>query len=100
MKTISDLLKDKSLQPKKGINSERAYIISQIIDKLENERKINPFYLKGEQKLYLKPFTPKLVGIRLAYLKKNEDLYYLLSTCSQAKSFISTYHYLTKQYRI
>lgn len=53
------------------IKSERAYIISQFVERLNQER--------GE----LKPLAPSYVAFRLSHLKK-DDLYFFLAQCEKA----------------
>lgn len=58
-------------------NSERAHLVGIITDKINLER---------EGTKYSK-VTPRLIGVRVAHLRGNQDLYFLISKCSKAKSF-------------
>lgn len=54
------------------IKSERAYLISLFLERLNQERGT------------LKPLTPSYVAFRLSHLKK-DDLYFFLAQCEKAK---------------
>ncbi len=93
MESIGNLLK---LPIKSKANSERAYIISILVEKLESDRLMNPYYFKGDTKVRIKPFTGRSVAIRVGHFKTNQELYDLLTSCKHGKSFMSTFNYLTK----
>lgn len=97
MKSFSSLVSERTSLPVSKAQSERSYVIGMIAQKLKTERLAKPYYFKGEKKIYLKPITDRMVAIRVSHLKRTEDLYYLLSICSDSKSFGQSFFYWTKQ---
>lgn len=94
MLSIQDLLKVRDTKTK--ANSERAYVIGEIAQQLRIDRLANPFYIKNGKKVKLPEIKDHVVAIRVSYIKSVNDLYYLLSSCKQAKSFSKMFWYLTK----
>ena len=60
----------------KGPQSERADLVGQFTDKLNNERKGTKY----------KQLRPSFVAIKLSHIP-TQDLYYFLKVCSQSGSF-------------
>lgn len=76
MENISDLLKERA-NTKTKINSERAYVISLIVDEINKERPIT-YKVNGKKKT-LGKITPRAVAIKVGHIKNTKDLYFLLS---------------------
>ncbi len=78
--------------------NERDYLINEFTERLKAEWR--PFYFdKLKKKHKVQPWTIKRVAIKLAYIKNLSELYYLLSTCKDAKGdngFTKMFNYLTK----
>lgn len=103
MQSISDMVSKKSeeLKDTKKIGSERSYIIGQIMEELEKDRLVKPFYIKNGKVISLRKNNVVAISSRLSYLKNNQDLYYILSVCKQSKTtFSQLFWYLTKTSKI
>lgn len=73
MESISSYLNDQRLEVNKS-NSKRAYLLSQFLEVINQEREGTKY----------KPLTPKLLGIKLAHLSTS-DLFWFYSTCYDYK---------------
>lgn len=93
MKQLFELL-PKEL-PKTNINSERADIIRIFVEKINETRPCKYKDTRGNVKV-LKKLSPKAVAVRVGYLKKNSDLYYLDSVCRKSNNYVKLWFFLTK----
>jgi len=73
---MNPLFENYKIQEKRDIKSERAYLISQFVEKINLERKGTKF----------KDITPRIVAIKTAHLSIS-DLYFFLKSCEQGDSF-------------
>jgi len=74
---IQQLLKIKELEIKKPkINSERADILSQIVEEINKERPYT--YKVGDKKKTVNKIKPRAVAIKVSHIP-TKDLYYILS---------------------
>lgn len=82
MKLIKNLIQYKA---QKGARSERAEIIGKFTDTLNLERKGTKY----------PPLTYQRIAVKLSHLSL-QDLYYLWSTCVDAKNFSQFFWYTLK----
>lgn len=86
------------LPVKSKANSERACLIEEFVDRINVGRPCT--YLVDGKKKTLQKVTPRAIAVRVGYLKKNSDLYFLLSLCKQSKNFTKTFFYHTKSQKV
>lgn len=80
------------------VNSERASIIKEFVDTINLGRPCT-YEVNGKKKT-LQKVTPRAIAVRVGYLKKNSDLYFLLSICKQSKNFTKTFFFHTKSQKV
>jgi hypothetical protein len=83
MQPIGTLFNIDTVPTKKKINSERAYILSQFIERL-NVNAGQKYKVGGVWKIQ-KEVKPSYIAFKVSHLSL-QDLYYLLSTCKDSKS--------------
>lgn len=76
MKEIGNIIKDFKITENKLINSERAEIISQFVEEINNEREGTKW----------KPIHPRAVAVKLGHIKQKSDLYFFLKKCREYKA--------------
>ena len=76
MPEIKDILKDLETSQRTRIKSERADIVYQFTEAINNERYGTKY----------KPITGRGVAMKLSHLKDNATLYYFLSQCKDYKN--------------
>lgn len=79
-------------------NSERASIIKEFVDRINLGRPC-VYEVNGKKKT-LPKVTGRAIAIRVGYLKRNSDLYFLLSLCKQSTNFTKTFFYHTKSQKV
>ncbi len=82
MQSFSTLFNIETIPTKKKINSERAYVISQFVERLNVNA--GQKYKIGDVWKVQKEVKPSLVAFKLSHLKM-VDLYSFLSQCKDAK---------------
>jgi hypothetical protein len=82
MQQISSLFNLDTIPTKKKINSERAYVISQFVERLNVN--VGTKYKVGTVWKTQQEIKPSLVAFKLSHLKL-ADLYSFLSQCKDAK---------------
>lgn len=83
---------------KSTVNSERASIIKEFVDTINITRPCT--YLVDGKKKTLQKVTARAIAVRVGYLKKNSDLYFLLSLCKQSNNFTKSFFFHTKSEKV
>lgn len=96
MKSISSLFQTERQESK--INSERADIIRQFVEKINLGRPCTYKDKNGQLKKANK-VTPKQIAVRVGHLKDNNTLYYLLSVCKSSDNFSKRFYWETRMYK-
>lgn len=73
-----------SMKPSKG--NERSIILEDILNKINQEIKEKPYYLKENKKIKLQEWTYSRLAKELQHLKEISELTYLDSICKSYKS--------------
>lgn len=97
MRALFELLPSE-IKAKNSPNSERASIIKDFVDRINLGRPC-VYEVNGKVKT-LQKVTPRAIAVRVGYLKKNSDLYYLLSLCKQSNNFTKTFFFHTKSEKV
>ena len=84
---------------KSSVNSERASIIKELMDRINIGRPC-VYTNDNGKKITVQPVTARAIAVRVGYLKKNSDLYYLLAICKQAPNFSKCFFYHTKSQKV
>lgn len=83
---------------KNSPSSERASIIKEFVDRINLGRPCT-YEVNGKKKT-LQKLSPRAIAVRVGYLKKNSDLYFLLSLCKQSTNFSKTFFFHTKSQKV